>query len=172
MSHTHTHARQQSSQAMSNDRGNRSWAPIVATTLMVVIFALVPRARSLSAQGSGVARVLTQHNDNSRTGANLNETILNTSNVNVNQFGKLFSRIVDGQIYAQPLYVPGVNIGQGVHNVVYVATMKNNVYAFDADNPAASTPFWQVNLGPPVPVTDPGEGIDEFIGTVGTPVID
>ena len=135
------HNPEQTAQAISIDRGKRSRVPIAATVLIVFILALLSRSSPIRAQGSGLASVLTQHNDNARTGANLNETILNTSNVNVNQFGKLFSRIVDGQIYAQPLYVPGVNIGQGVHNVVYVATMKNNVYAFDADNPAASTPF-------------------------------
>ena len=140
---------------------NRSSSLIAATSLIVVTAALLSRSSSTGAQGTGQVGVLTQHNDNSRTGANLNETVLNTSNVNVNQFGKLFSRIVDGQIYGQPLYAPGVAIGQSIHNVVYVATMKNNVYAFDADNPAASTPFWQVNLGAPVPVTDPGQGIDQ-----------
>ena len=73
--------------------------------------------------------VLTQHNDNLRSGANLNETILNTNNVNVNQFGLVASRDVVGRIYAQPLYVPGItNAGKG-RNVVYVATMHNWVYA-------------------------------------------
>ena len=101
--------------------------------------------------------VLTQHNDIRRTGANLNESTLTTSNVNAGQFGKLFSRSVDGQIYAQPLYVPNVNIpGQGTHNVVYVATMKNTVYAFDADDPNASAPYWQANFGPGVPWQETG----------------
>src|SRR6266851_4649668 len=92
---------------------------IAAVTLIGVLLTLGWRSNPTRAQVAGPASVLTQHNDNSRTGANLNETLLNTSNVNVNRFGKLFSRVVDGQIYAQPLYVPGVNI-QGLHNVVYV----------------------------------------------------
>src|SRR5216683_514118 len=98
--------------------------------------------------------VLTGQYDNARTGANLNETVLNTSNVlhsffSQSQFGKLFTRAVDGDLYAQPLYVPNINIpGEGVRNVVYVATMHNTVYAFDADNASQSTPLWQVKLGP------------------------
>src|SRR6202050_137378 len=94
--------------------------------------------------GMGQVSVLTQHNDNARTGQNLNETILNTSNINQNSFGKLFWRTVDGFIYAQPLYVPGLTIGGATHNVVYVATQHNSVYAFDADDPGAATPLWQV----------------------------
>src|SRR5438093_5043855 len=157
------------SRVMSIHRGKRAWGPIATISLSVIV-ALLSRSSFVRAQGSGVASVWTQHNDNNRTGANLNETILTTSNVNVNQFGKLFSRVVDGQVYAQPLYVPGVNIGQGVHNVVYVATMKNNLYAFDADDPNASTPLWQVSLGPPVPVADVGEtgDIDQLIGITST----
>lgn len=104
--------------------------------------------------------VLTQHNDNARTGANLQETILNTSNVNTTQFAKLCDRPVDGHIYAQPLYVSNVNIpGKGVHNVIYIATMHNSVYAFDADNvditdPNSDLPLWKTSLKSSIPLPD------------------
>src|ERR1017187_90740 len=94
---------------------------------------------------TSAVNILTQHNDNFRTGANLSESVLTVSNVNTNQFGKLFTRAVDGQIYAQPLYVSGLMISGNLHNVVFVATEHNSIYAFDADDPAASTALWQVN---------------------------
>ncbi|HZP83263.1 MAG TPA: chitobiase/beta-hexosaminidase C-terminal domain-containing protein, partial [Chthonomonadaceae bacterium] len=119
--------------------------------------------------------VLTQHNDNARTGANLQETLLTTQNVNTAQFGKLFARAVDGQIYAQPLYLSNVNIGGKQRNVVFVATLHNTVYAFDADAPDASAPLWQINLGTSVDIlTAFGSAmkeIDKEIGIVGTPVL-
>src|SRR5580693_6927137 len=81
--------------------------------------------------------VLTWHNDNARTGQNLEETILTQANVNVSSFGKLFTIGVDGLVDAQPLYMPGLTIpGAGVHNVLYVATEHDSVYALDADNGA------------------------------------
>jgi hypothetical protein len=116
--------------------------------------------------------VTTAQNDNARTTANLNETILNTSNVTVNQFGRLFSRSLDGSLYAQPLYVANVAIpGNGTHNVVYLATLHNTVVAFDADDPSQAASFWQVNLGPSRPCCS-GSFITPEIGIVGTPVID
>src|SRR6202035_4267458 len=85
---------------------------------------------TISAQTS----ILTQHYDASRTGQNTGETILNPSNVSSTSFGKLFGISVDGYVYAQPLYVPGVTIpGSGAHNVLYVATEHDSLYAFDAD---------------------------------------
>lgn len=91
--------------------------------------------------------VVTQHNDTSRTGQNINETVLTTSNVNVNNFGKVFARTLDGKMYAQPLYVANLTINGTTHNVVFAVTMHNSVYAFDADDPNATAPLWQVNLG-------------------------
>jgi len=126
--------------------------------------------------------ITTNHNDVARTGANLNETILNASNVNVSDFGKLFARNVDGQIYAQPLYLSQVPVsGHGTRNVVYVATEHDRVYAFDADDPTAATPLWQVSLGTPVPSQEvcsgslsgcPYNDLVPEIGITATPVID
>jgi hypothetical protein len=125
--------------------------------------------------------VLTYHNNNRRTGENLQETILTPANVNSRTFGKLFAYNVDGYVYAQPLYVSGLN-ASGASNVVFVATEHNSVYAFDADRnsgPAGGL-LWQVNLGPSAatPSTDFGNRFGAFddivpeVGITSTPVID
>ena len=122
----------------------------------------------------------THHNDNFRTGQNLAETVLTPASVNAAQFGKLATFALDGLANASPLYVPGVNIpGKGTHNVVYVATQHDSVYAFDADGLSA-TPLWHVSFINPaagittVPSSDTGESWDiaPEIGITGTPVID
>jgi hypothetical protein len=127
-----------------------------------------------------IPSVATWHNDIGRTGQNLQETILTPANVNPAQFGKLFSYKVNGQIYAQPLYVPAVKIeGKGVHNVVYVATEADSIYAFDADNATANpTPLWYTSLtNPPDVVAVPANCSDSACtiaptqGITGTPVI-
>lgn len=116
--------------------------------------------------------VLTANYGNDRTNANLSEKILNTANVNLATFGKVFSLPVDGFIYAQPLYVPQLELPQyGRRNVVFAATMHNSIYAFDADSPQA--PLWQVNLGPAVPSADYNfTDILPEVGILSTPVID
>jgi hypothetical protein len=136
---------------------------------------------------SGFAGVFMQHNDIGRTGQNLNETAL-TSGPFPGTFGKRFSQPVDGFIYAQPLYVPQVMIAGVKHNVVYVATENDSVYAFDADSNAGANanPLWQVSLlnaahgagngATPINSTDPNQNAcSDLIPTIGvtsTPVID
>ena len=138
---------------------------------------------SLSTLWAGVG-VFTQHNNLARTGANLQETTLNTLNINLNRFGLLFTRDVDDQIYAQPLVMTNVTIpGRGVHNLVLVATVNNSVYAFDADSPSVTAPYWQVsfNSANAVPPRNTdltgacGGNYQDYSGNMGivsTPVID
>src|SRR5271167_1326010 len=122
--------------------------------------------------------VTTYHNDNYRSGTNTNETTLTPSNVNLQSFGKLAVFPVQGYVYAQPLYVPGVLIGNTVHNVVYIATEHDQVYAFDVNS---GQQLWHTSyigyfsFGTVLPVASfqvlCGDLVPE-IGITGTPVID
>jgi len=121
--------------------------------------------------------VTTYHNNLSRDGTNTKEYALTTSNVNSSAFGKLFSCAVDGEVYAQPLWVANLAIGGGHHNVIFAATQNDSVYAFDADAKPC-VPLWKKSfLGTgvtPVAPSDTGEAsdINTTIGITGTPVID
>ena len=158
----------------------RGWAGMALVCLVL-----------LGGQTEAQTNVVTQHNDISRTGANTTETILTPSNVNSNTFGKLFAQSVDGYVYAQPLYVAGLTMGSGTaqagttHNVIFIATEHDSVYAFDADSNggANSSPLWRVSLidsahgagtgEKPVPQSDVSTAdIVPEIGITGTPVID
>jgi hypothetical protein len=124
--------------------------------------------------------VTTWRNDLGRTGQNLTETLLTLANVNSTTFGKLLSYPMDGMVYAQPLYMSGLNIAGGTHNVVYIATEHDSVYALDADH---NQQLWQVSLidtahGAPsgattVPSADVASyDINPEYGVTSTPVID
>ena len=139
----------------------------------------------------GQTDVLMQHNDLNRTGWDNTETTLNQSNVTPTNFGLLYKKSVDDQIYAQPLVVSGITISGQTRNVVYVATVSNSVYAFDADD-GTLNPYWQrnftpANMAPPnagdihaslcsFSYSDfhgnPNLGQQGSFGIVGTPVID
>ncbi|HXM13787.1 MAG TPA: PQQ-binding-like beta-propeller repeat protein, partial [Candidatus Eremiobacteraceae bacterium] len=92
--------------------------------------------------------VTTQHYDNTRSGSYTTETQLTPSTVTPSNFGRLFSQTVDGQIYAQPLYMQNVSIGGVTHNVVFVATENDTVYAFDADTNGGTnaSPLWMASM--------------------------
>lgn len=139
----------------------------------------------LALPGSARPRVPTYHYDNTRQAADTNEVLLTLSSVNTNTFGKLFSYAVDGYVYTEPLIMTNVNIpGKGVHDVVYIATEHDTVYAFDADSNAGTNGglLWETNLGvSAVSATAPfggrytGGGYTDIlpeVGATGTPVID
>jgi hypothetical protein len=125
--------------------------------------------------------IFTGRNDSLRTGQNLNEVALTTGNVNRTQFGKLFTYPVDGYVFAQPLYVASVNIGGTLHNVFYIATENDTVYAFDADNNGTGGgQLWQTSFinsangvtTVPQGAVENGNDIPVQIGITGTPLID
>ncbi len=149
----------------------RRWSsPRLSGVVALCLGSLLPRA-------SFGLDVLTHMNDNNRTGANTSETILTPANVTTSQFGKLWSYAVNGATYAEPLYVSGVTIAGGTHNVVYIVTMEDDAYAFDADT---NTQYWHVSFVggniTPVPIVDiTGSNSLNIVGNVGiegTPYID
>jgi len=156
---------------LSNESGAGSTRGISLLSL-ILGFALLASSLARS-------QVLTAQYDNARTGASLNERVLTPRNVNVTQFGKLFALKADGDVYAQPLYMPDLEIpGKGKHNVLFIATENDSVYAFDADG-SSTAPLWHVSLA------NPGEGvkplseedvscffISPLVGITPTPVID
>jgi hypothetical protein len=135
-------------------------------------FVCLIASTALAAQAA--TAIVTAQFNNSRTAANQTEKSLNTSNVNVGTFGKLFTFRVDGYVYAQPLYIPSLTINGATRNVLYVATMQNSIYAFDADN-AAAAPIFHVSLGTPVPENAsgcPASNTGPVLGILSTPTID
>lgn len=131
--------------------------------------------------------VLTQHNDNNRSGENLNETTLNAHNISTNTFGLLYIRPVDDQVYSQPLIMTNVTVlGHGSRNLLIVTTVNDSIYAFDADDPTVTQPYWKDSFISPPNIVAPANTDESAIGacggdyvdysgkfgTVGTPVID
>jgi hypothetical protein len=146
--------------------------------ILAIVYLAIPLAASAQKD------VLTQHNNLYRTGWYSQETILNTKNVKRGSFGRVFSRTVDDQIYSQPLVKLGLTLPTvGKKNVVFITTVNNSVYAFDADSANVATSYWTINVTPsgsrPVKNTDMtgacGGGYRDFSGNIGivsTPVID
>jgi len=149
------------------------------------------QSASLSVGVTDLPGVYTYHNDLERDGANTREYALTPANVNTGSFGKLFSCSVDGAVYAQPLWVANLSVGGARHNVVFVATAHDSLYAFDADA-SPCTQLWKVSLidtghGAAAGETTVPSGTSDFlvgfgpgsggditpeVGVIGTPVID
>ena len=160
--------------------------PSTAGTHTIVATSTADSSKSATATiaVTDLAGVFTYHNDLARDGANTQEFALTPTTVNLAKFGKRFACAVDGAAYTQPLWVPALNVGGSVRNVIFVATQHDSVYAFDADTSPCVT-LWQAKLldavhgafagETPVPTSDVGSGFQDIrpeIGITGTPVID
>jgi hypothetical protein len=145
--------------------------PRALGSLSAALLALV--ILTITLESAGALDVVTYHNDAGRTGQNLNETLLTPANVNVSSFGKTGFYSVDGKVDAQPLYLSSLTIpGQGVHNMLYVATEHDSVYGFDGDSGAI---VWRVSLLGSGETPSDGRGCGQVVPEIGitaTPVID
>jgi uncharacterized protein YjdB len=121
---------------------------------------------------TGTVNITTWHVDTNRSGLNSNETILTPTNVDASSFGRLFSYLIDGYAYGEPLIMSGVTINGVKHDVLYVATENDSVYAFDADNYGTGAPLWQVSLLQSGETALTGAPIAPVQGVTSTPVID
>lgn len=169
-----------SAAASANNQAVTFTAPTGAGVYTITATSVSDTTRSDSATVgvTDLAGVYTYHNDVARDGANLQEYALTTGNVSTNTFGKLFSCAVDGAVYAQPLWVANLSIAGATHNVVFVATQRDSVFAFDADASPCQQ-LWQVSLlvtgEMPLPRGVVGATYGDIvpdIGITGTPVID
>jgi len=162
-----------------------SGTAILHVVTLFVVFLVIMTTTTTTVVRADNVPIWTRAMNNLRSNSNLKETILNTGNVNKNKFGKLFSRKVEGHVYAQILYIPNLTMPQTgkSHNVMFVATMGNNLYAFDADDETRTEPLWKRNFGNPLPIQDATIGapsehcavytdIHVEVGIVSTPVID
>ena len=154
-----------------NGRRGSGWC--VGALAVLLATATLPAAAQVS--------VPTSQYNNQRINVNSNELVLTHANVNSTDFGKLFSQTVDGYVFAQPLCVANVTIGGVTHNVVYVATEHDSVYAFDADSNTGtnSQPLWKTSFLSPGVTTVPSSiltagntDIIPEVGITGTPAID
>jgi hypothetical protein len=154
-------------------------------TITAVSVANASATASVNFAVSDIAGVFMHHNDAARTGQNLREYALTTASVNSLTFAQLFSCPVDGQLYAQPLYMANLLVGSATHNVVFLATEHDSVYAFDADSPSCvqlwktsflgtgvTTMPWTDTANPSVPGALATNDVFPEIGITGTPVID
>jgi hypothetical protein len=180
---------------LSRPRHAAAWPVLSATaekltnlfllSLLVVAWFFYGLVPNVLGQTATPVTVPTWRYDLTHAGQNTNETALTPANVNVASFGKLFSLTVDESVYAQPLYLPGLTMNDGLtHNVLFVATTHDSIYAFDADSNggANANPIWQITLldtahgaaagATTVPWTDEGsEDMEPEIGITGTPAI-
>lgn len=169
---------------LSTLRGSKKYSRLLPLSLVLFVCIvggtlltlneILPNLKAHAAAGSAI---LTYKGDNNRTGAYANETTLNKSNVNASQFGRRVSYPVDGQVYAQPLFVPNLTIGGATHNVVFVETEHDSVYAFDADQTTPTQPLWYTSFLTNGATSVPSSYLScndmtPEVGITGTPVID
>ncbi|MGB6609224.1 MAG: hypothetical protein WBE63_05775, partial [Acidobacteriaceae bacterium] len=162
----------------------RDWLPPLCLSALALSLLSIAGCGSSSSSGSGSptgpgtssptpasVSITTWHVDNNRSGLNSQETALTPATVGAQSFGKLFSYLTDGYAYAEPLLISGVSIGGTTHNVLYVATENDSVYAFDADNYGSGAPLWHVSLlqSGETPLSG---AIQPVQGVTSTPVID
>jgi hypothetical protein len=162
-------------------RASRLSFVLISLAALLLFWGSAGSVGARSALPASLISVTTWHYDNARDGVDANETVLTPSNVNSTTFGKLSTDPVDGFIVGQPLYLPGMLIAGESHNVVYVATMHDSVYAFDADTPNAM-PLWMTSIlsyspagatSVPISVAKCGPTTRwTELGIISTPVID